>query len=72
MAIILEEEGLMGKVRIYATDFNNESLQKAAEAVYRTEDMVASEANYKKPVARVVWQTTTMLRMARPGLTRHC
>jgi chemotaxis protein methyltransferase CheR len=48
MAIMLEEEGLMGKVRIYATDFNNDSLQKAAEAMYRTEDLVASEANYKK------------------------
>ncbi|MBF0379969.1 MAG: hypothetical protein HQL69_03070 [Magnetococcales bacterium] len=48
MAILLEEEGLMGKVRIYATDFNNDSLQKAAEALYRTEDLVASESNYKK------------------------
>ncbi|MBF0195301.1 MAG: hypothetical protein HQL71_12135 [Magnetococcales bacterium] len=48
MAIMLEEEGLMGKVRIYATDFNHNSLQKAAQALYRTEDLVASEENYKK------------------------
>jgi chemotaxis protein methyltransferase CheR len=48
MAILLQEEGLMGKVRIYATDFNGESLQKAAEAVYRTDDLIASEDNYKK------------------------
>ncbi len=48
MAILLKEEGLIDKVRIYATDFNGASLTKAAEALYRTEDLLASEVNYKK------------------------
>lgn len=48
MAILLQEECLLDKVRIYATDFNSESLQKAAEAIYRQDDLLTSEANYKK------------------------
>ena len=34
MAILLKEEGLYRRSRIYATDFNNESLHKAKEGIY--------------------------------------
>lgn len=34
MAIVLKEEGLLKRSRLYATDFNNESLHKADQGIY--------------------------------------
>ncbi len=39
MAILLKEEGLYDKVQIYATDFNEEVLQKAKEGIYSIKDI---------------------------------
>jgi len=39
MAITLEEEGLRQRTQIYATDFNNESLDKAREGIYSLSKM---------------------------------
>lgn len=46
MAILLREEGLLGKTRIYATDFNDQSLWHAEKARYDSENLKACEANY--------------------------
>ena len=39
MAILLEEEGFYERTHIYATDFNNESLDKAREGIYPLDKM---------------------------------
>lgn len=48
MAILLQEEGLYDKSQIYATDYNDISLQKAIKGVYSIEDLKICQANYKK------------------------
>jgi len=46
MAILLHEEGLYDKARIYATDMNNRSLQQAKEGVYEISKMQQYTKNY--------------------------
>ncbi|WP_410512363.1 protein-glutamate O-methyltransferase CheR [Paenibacillus sp. BR2-3] len=46
MAILLHEEGLYDKARIYATDINNRSLQQAKEGVYEISRMKQYTKNY--------------------------
>lgn len=46
MAILLKEEGLLEKTRIYATDYNNHSLEVAKKGIYPTEKMKQFSDNY--------------------------
>ncbi|WP_411349069.1 CheR family methyltransferase [Paenibacillus sp. WLX2291] len=46
MAILLHEEGLLDKARIYATDMNDRSLQQAREGVFGIERMQLYTKNY--------------------------
>ncbi len=48
MAIMLEEEGLYQRAQIYATDFNNESLDKAKEGIYPLDRMKKFMASHNK------------------------
>lgn len=47
LAILLAEEGLKGRFRMYATDINNEVLQKAREGIYPLKDMQRYTRNYQ-------------------------
>jgi chemotaxis protein methyltransferase CheR len=46
VAILLAEEGLLGRCRIYATDINETILEKAREGIYPLELMQRSTQNY--------------------------
>lgn len=46
LAILLAEEGLLGRCRIYATDINQSVLQKAREGIYPLELMQKYTQNY--------------------------
>ncbi len=46
MAILLKEEGLLEKTRIYATDFNNHSLQVAKKGIYPAKQIKLFTKNY--------------------------
>ena len=46
MAILLYEEGLLDKTRIYATDINEDLLSKAREGIFRLDGMQAYTRNY--------------------------
>ena len=46
MAILLEEEGLLKRTRIYATDFNNHSLKIAEKGIYPAERIKLFTKNY--------------------------
>ena len=48
MAILLKEEGLYDRAQIYATDFNNESLDKAKEGIYPLDKMKGFMASHNK------------------------
>jgi chemotaxis protein methyltransferase CheR len=48
VAILLQEEGLLNRSVIYATDINQKSLQVAKDGVYAVENMKAYTANYQK------------------------
>jgi chemotaxis protein methyltransferase CheR len=48
MAILLEEEGLGGRYRIYATDINQKVLQRAQEGIFPLRDMELFTRNYQK------------------------
>jgi len=48
MAILLEEEGLLDRARIYATDFNTKSLATAKEGIYPAENIQLYTKNYLK------------------------
>ncbi|MDF1613583.1 CheR family methyltransferase [Desulfurivibrio dismutans] len=52
MAILLHEEGLLERSRIYATDFNRVALQKAREGVYSLERVRQYSSNYQKSGGR--------------------
>lgn len=52
MAILLEEEGLLERCRIYATDFNQVALQKAREGVYPLEYARQYSRNYQQSGGR--------------------
>ena len=48
MAILLEEEGLLGKSRLYATDINEVVLQQARAGIFPLERMQEYTENYIK------------------------
>jgi chemotaxis protein methyltransferase CheR len=52
LAILLQEEGLLSKTIIYATDINSGMLQKAAAGVYEVERIAGFTANHRKSGAR--------------------
>ncbi len=47
LAILLKEEGLYDKTRIYATDFNDAVLEKAKKGIYPAELIKKSTRNYQ-------------------------
>ncbi len=47
MAILLLEEGLRGRFRIYATDINEEVIRKAHEGIYPLQEMQNFTRNYQ-------------------------
>lgn len=47
MAIMMEEEGLLDRCQIYATDFNENSLSIARKGIYSYEQMPLFEENYR-------------------------
>lgn len=46
LAILLQEEGLLHKTQIYATDINDAALAKAEEGIYPEKNLAAFSANY--------------------------
>lgn len=48
IAILLKEEGLLDRSLIYATDINQQSLQRAREGVYPAQQMKSFTQNYQK------------------------
>jgi chemotaxis protein methyltransferase CheR len=48
IAVLLQEEGLLGRTVIYATDINQKSLQVAKDGVYPVDNMKAYTSNYQK------------------------
>ncbi len=46
MAILLEEEGLLDRCQIYATDFNDDALKLAKKGIYPAEDIELYKKNY--------------------------
>jgi chemotaxis protein methyltransferase CheR len=47
-AIVLAEEGLISKCRLYATDVNVDALEIAATGVYQQRDLTGSEWSYRQ------------------------
>lgn len=52
IAILLQEEGLLSKTIIYATDINSGTLQKAAAGVYDVERIAGFTSNHHRSGAR--------------------
>jgi chemotaxis protein methyltransferase CheR len=48
LAILLQEEGLYNRAKIFATDFNDTALKKAADGIYPLKDVQQYTANYQK------------------------
>lgn len=48
MAILLDEEGLLDRSQIYATDFNDQALRHAKTGIYPEKEMALYEENYQK------------------------
>lgn len=48
LAMLLEEEGILAKSQLYATDFNNRVLAHAKEGLFEIGDFELSSQNYKK------------------------
>jgi chemotaxis protein methyltransferase CheR len=48
LAILLQEEGIYNRVKIYATDFNDVALKKAADGIYQLKDVQQYTTNYQK------------------------
>ncbi len=48
LAIMLKEEGVLERATIYATDFNDESLEKAREGVYEVVKLQEATRNYQQ------------------------
>ena len=47
LAILLQEEGLLHRCQVYATDFNRKVLETAKEGVYNKADIELFERNYR-------------------------
>lgn len=47
LAILLEEAGLATRSQIYATDFNDHALERAAEGIFSAQRISEYEANYR-------------------------
>lgn len=47
LAILLEEEGMKGRFRMYVTDINNEVLQNAREGIFPLKEMQKYTRNYQ-------------------------
>lgn len=47
-AILLQEEALLARSTIYATDFNSKALQKAGKAIYSIDTIKSYTSNYQK------------------------
>ena len=47
LAIVLEEEGILDRCQIYATDFNDDALKLAKKGIYPAEDIAKYETNYR-------------------------
>ena len=47
LAIMLEEEGLLERCQIYATDFNDDALNTAKKGIYQVDNIAAYEKNYR-------------------------
>jgi chemotaxis protein methyltransferase CheR len=52
LAILLQEEGVYNRVKLYATDFNDLALQKAADGIYPLKDVQQYTSNYQKAGGR--------------------
>ncbi len=52
MAILLEEEGLLNRSNIYATDYNKDALSVASKAIYPLDNMKEYTENYIKSGGR--------------------
>ena len=50
--IVLREEGLFDRTTIYATDFNDSSLEKARAGIYSPETIQEATRNYQKAGGR--------------------
>jgi chemotaxis protein methyltransferase CheR len=48
LAILLQEEGLYNRVKIYATDFNDIALKEASDGIYPLKDVQRYTVNYQK------------------------
>lgn len=48
LAILLQEEGVYNRVKLYATDFNDLALRKAADGIYPLKDVQQYTSNYQK------------------------
>jgi chemotaxis protein methyltransferase CheR len=48
MAILLKEGGLESRCRLYATDFNEATIEKAKDGIYSLADIRSYTANYQK------------------------
>lgn len=48
LAILLKEEGMYERTTLFATDFNDEALEKAREGIYLPENVKEATANYQK------------------------
>ena len=48
LAILLKEEGLYDRTTIYATDFNEVALKKAADGIYPLKDVQQYTSNYQR------------------------
>jgi chemotaxis protein methyltransferase CheR len=48
LAIVLKEEGVYDRATIYATDFNDDALERAREGVYEVSKMKEATRNYQQ------------------------
>ncbi len=48
LAILLKEEGMLERTTLFATDFNDESLEKAKEGIYLSENVKEFTSNYQE------------------------
>lgn len=75
MAIVLNEEGMAGRYRMYATDINEAVLQKAGEGVMPIAEMQRFTRNYQKSGGRASFADYYTARYDRailsPALKKH-